>query len=102
MTEYDRDEMIGYLFDPGVSVILSELEEQARDVAYLSSKLDITPGEIERRLSYLLEHGIVVRHGGRPCSSYSVDGKRLGEIMEDDENYKSAVDGLTKLDGFLN
>ena len=33
---------------------------------------------------------------------YSVNGEKLAEVMEHDENYESAVDGLTKLDGFLN
>ena len=98
---FDRNKVIGYLFDPTVSEILSELQDGSRDSSYLSEKLGITPEEIKEQLSYLIEHDFVTESGDPPMV-YSVDGEKLAQIMEHDENYESAVDGLTKLDGFLN
>ncbi len=33
---------------------------------------------------------------------YSVDAEKLSKIMENDENFASVTDGLTKMDSFLN
>ena len=80
---------------------MSELETSSKDSTYLSQTLDISPDEIKNQLSYLIEHGFVSESQDMPVV-YSVNEKKLAEVMEHDENYQSAVDGLTKLDGFLN
>ena len=98
---FDREKIIEYLFDPTVSSILSELETGSKDSSYLSKTLDISPEEIQNQLSYLIEHGFVSVSQDEPVI-YSVNGQKLAKVMEHDENYESAVDGLTKLDGFLN
>ncbi len=94
----EREKVIECIFDPDVSSILAELEDGAKDAAYLSDKLGIDPGEIRDRLSYLLECGYVAESG----SVYSADAEKLAKVMEHDENFQSAIDGMTKLDGFLN
>ena len=101
MDSFDREKVIGYLFDPDVSSILSELESGGRDSAYLSKKLDVPGEEIRGRLSYLIEHGFVDVTGDEPAV-YTANAQKLTEVMEHDENFQSAVDGMTKLDGFLN
>lgn len=98
---FNKNKIIEYLFDPTVSAILSELETSSKDSTYLSKTLDISPDEIKNQLSYLIEHGFVSESQDTPVV-YSVNGEKLAEVMEHDENYQSAVDGLTKLDGFLN
>ena len=98
---FDREKIIEYLFDPTVSSILAELESGSKDSDYLSKTLDITNDEINNQLSYLIENGFVSATTDNP-TVYSVDAQKLAEVMEHDENYQSAVDGLTKLDGFLN
>ena len=35
-------------------------------------------------------------------NKFSVDSKKLAQFMENDENYKGVVDGLTELDSYLN
>ena len=100
----DRDAVIERLFDPDVSDLLAELEGGPRLLAELAAKSGTTPAEVESRLSYLAEHGYVARRAdpGTGEVSYEADAPRLASAMECDENYQSAVDGLTKLDGFLN
>ncbi len=98
---FDREKIIEYLFDPVVSSILSELESGGKDSEYLSKTLDISNDDIRNQLSYLIEHGFVIESNDEP-TVFSVDEKKLAQVMEHDENYQSAVDGLTKLDGFLN
>ena len=100
----DHVAVIERLFDPDVSVLLAELEGGPRLLAELAAKSGTTPAEVESRLSYLAEHGYVARRAdpGTGEVSYEADAPRLASAMESDENYQSAVDGLTKLDGFLN
>ncbi len=99
---YDREKIIGYLFEPRVSSILAELESGSKDSTYLSDTLGISEDEIRNQLSYLIEHDFVIESKENSNSVFSVNGDKLAEIMEHDENYESAVDGLTKLDSFLN
>lgn len=99
--DFDRDRIIGYLFDPTVSSILSELEDGSKDAAYLSQTLGMQPEKIRDVLSYLIEHKFIAESTDNP-PVYTADGQRLAKVMENDENYQSAVDGLAKLDGFLN
>lgn len=100
----DRDVVIGYLFDPEVSDLLAELEGGPLPLADLAKKAGIAPAEVDSRLSYLAEHGYVARRTdpSTGAASYEADPSRLAAVMEHDENYQTAVDGLAKLDSFLN
>ena len=82
--------------------------EAAFELVFLFNNFSLNPGlptisenKIKSQLSYLIEHGFVIESHDKP-TIFSVDEKKLAQVMEHDENYQSAVDGLTKLDGFLN
>lgn len=95
---YDATKVIECLFDPQVSEILAELEHEEKGSGYLAEKLGISEDDIRDRLSYLVETGFV-----RFLNSfYSVDSEKISNVMENDENYKGVVDGLTELDSYLN
>lgn len=100
----DRDAVISSLFDPGVSGLLAELEGGPLRLADLAERAGVAPCEADSRLSHLAERGYVARRidPSTGAVSYEADASRLAAAMEHDENYQSAVDGLTKLDGFLN
>ena len=99
---FDKQKIIELLFDSDVSVILSELEDGDKDSSYLAEKLQLTEDEIQKRLSYLIEHGFVEseREGGKIV--YAVDKEKLSQIMENDDNFSSVTKGLTELDSYLN
>jgi predicted transcriptional regulator len=94
----DDKKIVETLFDPDISVILAELEHGPKESSQLVQALGISEQEIGSRLSYLIESGIVRLKN----ATYSVDSERIAKIMEDDENYKGVVDGLTELDSYLN
>lgn len=100
----DRDAILSYLFDPDVSGLLAELEGGPLPLADLAERVGIAPCEADSRLSYLAGRGYVARRidPSTGAVSYEADAPRLAAAMERDENYQAAVDGLTKLDGFLN
>ena len=95
---YDKAKVAESLFDQNVSVIMAELESGPKESAVLSSGLGISESEIKNRLAYLIETGFVTISG----TSYGVDSEKLAKFMENDENYKGVVDGLTELDSYLN
>jgi predicted transcriptional regulator len=95
---YDKAKITENLFNPDVSVIMAELESGPKEVSILSSSLDIPESEIKTRLEYLIETEFVTVSG----TTYGVDSVKLAKFMENDENYKGVVDGLTELDSYLN
>lgn len=94
--------MIETLVDPNISVILSELEDGDKESSYLTEKLQLTNGQIRERLSYVIRHGFVkiMQNGNKTV--FTADKEKLNKIMENDENFSGVVDGLTKMDSFLN
>ncbi len=100
MVESDKAKIIEHLFNPDISVILAELEDGAKEPAFLENKLGVSQQEIKTRLEYLVGTGIV-QVSNNPIS-YGVDSGKIAKIMENDENYKGVIDGLTELDSYLN
>ncbi|MEW6043288.1 MAG: hypothetical protein AB1608_03410 [Thermoproteota archaeon] len=96
----DKAKIAESLFNPDVSVIMAELEDGAKESTHLAEKLAITQDEIRMRLAYLIETGFVTASGSPLV--YGVNHDKLAKFMENDENYKSVVDGLTELDSYLN
>lgn len=98
MAEFDKEKIVECIFNPDVSVVLAELEGGGKELSYLAGKVGVPEKEIEGRLAYLVECGLVKIES----LVYSVDAKKLAKIMEGDENYENVMDGLTKLDSYLN
>lgn len=99
---FDKQKMMETLVDPEVSSILAELEGGEKDSAYLTGKLQLSLGQIKDLLSYVIEHKFVVINQNDGKEIFKVDLHKLNKIMENDDNFKSVVDGLTELDQFLN
>lgn len=98
MAEYDKGKIIEHIFDPNVSVVLAELESGGKELSYLVEKVGVPDDEIRSRLAYLVECGLVKTES----TVYSVDTEKLAKIMENDDNYENVMDGLAKLDSYLN
>lgn len=96
----DKAKIAESLFNPDVSVIMAELEDGAKESVYLEEKLGVPQDEIKIRLAYLIETGFVTVTDS-PIT-YDVNHDKLAKFMENDENYKGVVDGLTELDSYLN
>jgi len=94
--------MLEVLVDPDVSSILLELENGNKESSYLTEKLGIGDNEIQKKLSYVIEHGFVKITKDENKTIFSVDKEKLNKIMESDENFSGVVEGLTELDSFLN
>jgi glutamate/tyrosine decarboxylase-like PLP-dependent enzyme len=98
----DKQKMMETLVDPDVSSILAELEGGEKDATYLESKLHLSTDQIKDRLSYVIENKFVIVTQNNGKEIFNVDFAKLNMIMENDDNFKNVVDGLTELDQFLN
>lgn len=98
MTEFDKEKIVECIFNPDVSVVLAELENGGKESQYLAEKVGVSEDEIKSRLAYLIDCSLVKVES----LVYSVDTEKLAKIMEGDENYENVMDGLTKLDSYLN
>ncbi len=99
---FDKQKMMETLVDPQVSSILAELESGEKDSTYLTTKLQLSMDKIKDLLSYVTEHKFVVISHNDNKEIFKVDLNKLNKIMENDDNFKNVVDGLTELDQFLN
>ena len=98
----DKDKVIECMFDPVTSEILAELENGGKESSYLAEKSGISEEEVRERLSYLLKFEFVKEKTENDKIIYYVDAERLSKVMENDENFSSVTDGLTKMDSYLN
>ena len=99
---YDREKVIDCMFDPVTSGIIAELEDGEKDSKYLAEKSSITEDEVRERLSYLINHGFIVESIQDKNTFFSANVQKLSLVVEDGENFGAAIEGLEKMDSFLN
>lgn len=90
------------MFDPDTSEILAELENGGKELQYLTEKLNILEDEIYERLSYLIEHDFVKEEKISNKIIFTADAEKLAKLVEQDKNFDDVVNGLAKMDSYLN
>ncbi len=98
----DRQKAVDILFDMKNSEIIAELEDGKKDISYLSSKSGLSENEILHNLSYLIDTKIIPKSVCDGVIFLSADSDKLSELVESDGNFDAAMDGLTKMDSYLN
>ena len=99
---YDREKVLDCMFDPTTSSILAELEDGEKNSIYLSQKISLSENEVKERLSYLVQYGFIHEKNVNNQTIFSANETRLGEIVENNDNFGAAIEGLEKMDSFLN
>ena len=101
-SSYDKEKILECMFDPEISEILAELENEGKESDYLCEKFKISEDDIRTRLSYLIEHDFVKEEKKDDKTIFSADGEKLNKLVEQDRNFDGVVDGLTEMDSYLN
>ena len=99
---YDKEKILECMFDPDTSEILAELENGGKELQYLVEKLKILEDEIYERLSYLIEHDFVKEEKISNKIIFTADAEKLAKLVEQDKNFDDVVNGLAKMDSYLN
>lgn len=99
---YNKEKILESIFDPETSEILAELENGGKELQYLTNKLKISEDEIHEKLSYLIEHNFVKKEKTNSKIIFTADVAKLAEQVEQDNNFDNVIDGLAKMDSYLN
>ena len=103
MTEsFDREKIVDCMFDPITSSILAELEDGEKQCSFLAQRSSISESEVIERLSYLIEHEFISKNTDTGKCLLSANSDKLGSIIENSDNFDAAIDGLEKMDSYLN
>lgn len=99
---FDREKVIECMFDPITSTIIAELEDGEKNSMYLAEKSSVPEQDVHERLSYLVAAGFIVEKHIDGKSTFSADTDKLSQVVDNDENFGAAIEGLEKMDSFLN
>jgi len=99
---FDREKMIECMFDPITATILAELEDGEKDCSFLAEKSAISESEVLERLSYLIEHGFIHKNSDDGKPTFSANTEKLTQIIENSDTFNATINGLEKLDSYLN
>lgn len=98
-SEYDREKVVECMFDPVTSLILAELEDGGKKCSYLAERASTSGQDVLERLSYLMEYEFIHTDGNDGDVTVTANLEKLSRIVEDND---AAIDGLAKMDSYLN
>ncbi len=99
---FDREKVVDCMFDPVTSSILAELEDGEKECSFLAEKTSISESEVSERLSYLLDHGFILKNSNNGKSIFSANTEKLTQIVENSDTFNATIEGLEKMDSYLN
>ena len=99
---FDREKIVDCMFDPITSSILAELEDGEKECSFLAEKSSISESDVFERLSYLVEHGFIFKNTDNEKSTFSANTEKLTQIIENSDTFNATIEGLEKMDSYLN
>jgi len=99
---FDREKVVDCMFDPITSSILAELEDGEKECSFLAEKTSISESEVSERLSYLIDHGFIFKNSNNGKSIFSANTEKLTQIVENSDTFNATIEGLEKMDSYLN
>jgi len=99
---FDREKIVECMFDPITSSILAELEDGEKECSFLAEQSSISESEVIERLSYLIDHEFILKNFNDGKCIITANSEKLASIIENSDNFDAAIDGLEKMDSYLN
>ena len=99
---FDREKIVECMFDPTTSSILAELEDGQKECSFLAEQSSVPESEVLERLSYLIEHGFISKNSDDGKCVLTANSEKLTSIIEDGDNFEATINGLEKMDSYLN
>jgi hypothetical protein len=98
----NREKIVECMFDPTTSLILAELEDGQKECSFLAEQSSVSEFEVLERLSYLIEHGFILKFFDDEKCTLKANSEKLTSIIEDGDNFDATISGLEKMDSYLN
>ncbi|MGH1568156.1 MAG: hypothetical protein ACRBBZ_03010 [Nitrosopumilus sp.] len=99
---FNHEKIIDCMFDPITASILAELEDGAKECSFLAEQSSISESEVLDRLSYLIEHGFILKTSDDGKCVLEANSEKLTSIVENSDNFDATINGLEKMDSYLN
>ena len=99
---FDREKIIDCMFDPITSEILAELEDGEKECSILAQQFSMSEPDLLKRLAYLIECEFLTKTIENDQCSISANTEKLGSLLEDSDAFDGAINGLEKMDSYLN
>ena len=99
---FDREKIVNCMFDPITSTILAELEDGGKYCSFLAEKSSISENQVLERLSYLIEKGFINQSFNDGKFFFSANIEKLTQIIENSDTFNATIEGLEKMDSYLN
>jgi len=99
---FDREKIIDCMFDPVTSEILAELEDEKKECSVLALKFSVSELDVLEKLDYLIECEFLFKTIESERCFISANVEKLGSLLEDSDAFEGAINGLEKMDSYLN
>ena len=99
---FDREKVIDSMVAPITSEILAELENGKKECSVLSQQFSMSESDLLKRLDYLIECEFIIKTVENDQCSISANTEKLGSLLEDSDAFDGAINGLEKMDSYLN
>jgi len=99
---FDREKIIDCMFDPITSEILAKLEDGKKECSVLSQEFSMSESDILQRLDYLIECEFIFKTNENEKNFISANNEKLSSLLENNDTFDSAINGLEKMDSYLN
>ena len=100
--KFDREKIVDCMFDPTTSLILAELENGKKQCSFLAEQASISDYEVLERLSYLIEHEFISKTVVDGKYFFVANSEKLSSLIEDNDTFDATINGLEKMDSYLN
>ena len=101
-TSFDREKIVDCMFDPITSEILAELEDEKKECSILALKFSMSELDVLEKLDYLIECEFLFKTIESERCFISANVEKLGSLLEDSDAFDGAINGLEKMDSYLN
>ena len=99
---FDREKIVDCMFDPITSEILAELEDEKKECSILALKFSMSELDVLEKLDYLIECEFLFKTIESERCFISANVEKLGSLLEDSDAFEGAINGLEKMDSYLN
>ena len=82
------------------SAIINASKKSSRQI--LSLPPNASESEVSERLSYLLDHGFIFKNSNNGKFIFSANTEKLTQIVENSDTFNATIEGLEKMDSYLN
>ena len=81
---------------------MAKLEDGKKECSILSEEFSMSQSDILQRLDYLIECEFIFKTSENEKYFISANNEKLSSLLENNDTFDGAINGLEKMDSYLN